>query len=664
MAKSLILANGNIFVGLNASGFVSDFFFPYVGTENHVRGEAHRIGIWQHNKLSWLDSGDWNIEIDLEKDTFVGVMKCFNKHTNLELHFVNAVYNEKNIFLREVTVVNHGEHTEDIKIFFHQVFSIYGTPQEDTAYYDPVKNAIIHYEGRRFFLIYGQTSDVAFNDYSVGLYGIEGKEGTFKDAEDGILSKNNVEHGHGDSTFSIPLTLHKNEPKKVYYWITVGETKAEVYDLHEYIKYKSPDQLLESTSKFWKAWLARQDYLKCTLTSNRQIELFKKSLFYIRGNIDNRGAILASGDSDMLQHGRDTYSYMWPRDGAMTVMALLLVGEYNISKHFFKFCNDVIEPDGYLMHKYRADRSLGSSWHPFVRDGVPILPIQEDETALVLVALWEYYNKTKDIEFIEIHYNDVIKRMATFLMDFTDPLTSLPLPSYDLWEEKHGVSTFTSAATYAGLIAGTKFAKLFEKEDDERMFSTSAQKMKSAILTHLYDKELGMFVKLLNTKNGVVSYDKTIDMSSIYGIFAYGVLDVNDPIVATCIKTIESKLRIHTGIDGVPRYEKDRYYIQVEGVPNPWYITTLWLAQYYALTATTNDDLEIVRYWLNWTVTHSPLSGVLSEQLHPFTGEQLSATPLTWSHAEYVRTIMDYHAALLRLGLCQQEEISQETIVS
>lgn len=652
MAKSLILANGNIFVGLNASGFVSDFFFPYVGVENHVRGEAHKIGVWQNNTLSWLDGGDWNIDVDLNKDTFVGTMRCFNKKTNLEIKITNVVYNEKNIFIRELEIVNHSDHTTEIKIFFHQVFSLYGTPQEDTAYYDPVKNALIHYEGRRVFMMYGESSDIPFNDFSVGLYGIEGKEGTWKDAEDGMLSKNPIEHGHVDSVFSIPLTLHKNETKKAYYWITVGETKGEVYELHDYVKYKSPAYLIESTTKFWKAWLTRQDYLECDITETRQLELFKKSLFYIRGNIDNRGAILASGDSDMLQHGRDTYSYMWPRDGAMTVMALLMVGEYNISKHFFKFCNDVIEPDGYLMHKYRADRSLGSSWHPFVKDGEPILPIQEDETALVLVALWEYYQKTKDIEFIEMHYNTVIRRMAIFLTEFTDKETGLPLPSYDLWEEKHGISTFTSAATYAGLMAGAKFAKLFEKENDERLFRETGETMKEAILTHLYNKDLKMFVKLMNKKNGSYVYDTTIDMSSIYAIFAYGVLPVDDPLVAECITTIEETLRIKTGIDGVPRYVGDRYYMQVEGIPNPWYITTLWLAQYYARTARNAEDLKQVEHWLSWVVTHSPYSGVLSEQLHPFTGEQLSATPLTWSHAEYVRTILDYHAALQRLGLC------------
>jgi GH15 family glucan-1,4-alpha-glucosidase len=35
-------------------------------------------------------------------------------------------------------------------------------------------------------------------------------------------------------------------------------------------------------------------------------------------------------------------------------------------------------------------------------------------------------------------------------------------------------------------------------------------------------------------------------------------------------------------------------------------------------------------------------SGMLSEQLNPYTGEPISATPLTWSHAEFVRTVIEY----------------------
>ena len=124
MAKSLILANGNIFVGLNQCGLVSDFFFPFIGSENHVRGLTHKIGIWQNNSFSWLDGGEWNIEIDLCKETFVGIMKCFHKTSSLELIFKNIVYNEKNIFLREVDVINHTDEIKNVRVFFHQIFSV------------------------------------------------------------------------------------------------------------------------------------------------------------------------------------------------------------------------------------------------------------------------------------------------------------------------------------------------------------------------------------------------------------------------------------------------------------------------------------------------------------------------------------------------------------
>jgi len=43
-------------------------------------------------------------------------------------------------------------------------------------------------------------------------------------------------------------------------------------------------------------------------------------------------------------------------------------------------------------------------------------------------------------------------------------------------------------------------------------------------------------------------------------------------------------------------------------------------------------------------------SGILAEQLDPDTGESLSATPLVWSHAEYVQTVLMLKDVLNRKG--------------
>ena len=83
---------------------------------------------------------------------------------------------------------------------------------------------------------------------------------------------------------------------------------------------------------------------------------------------------------------------------------------------------------------------------------------------------------------------------------------------------------------------------------------------------------------------------------------------------------------------------------------NPWFICTLWLAQYKMATARTVAELQPAREILDWVVAHALPSGVLAEQLHPHTHEPLSVSPLTWSHAEFVTavlTLLEKHRSLL-----------------
>jgi GH15 family glucan-1,4-alpha-glucosidase len=643
MSKAIVLANGNILVGLNNAGFLRDFYYPFVGHENHVRSPMlHKIAVWDSGHFSSLDNKDeWETHIDLQPSTAVSKVEAKHRYKQVTLSSEDCVYNEKNIFVRKVTITNEGDYEKDIRLYFHQVFGIYGTPGEDTAYYDPTYNAIIHYEGRRVFLVYAETSDTPFSQYTVGLYMSEGKEGTYKDAEDGELSKNGIEHGHVDSTLGLTYHLKPKESRTYYYWITVAETKQDALDLHAYVKYKTAEHIVDSTKQYWKAWVHRNEQSFADL-SEKTIDLYEKSLLYIRAHIDNNGAIIASSDSDILQYGRDTYSYMWPRDGALTVLALLEAGEYSVSKRFFKFCCDVLETDGYLMHKYRSDRSLGSSWEPFVHNEEKVLPIQEDETALILVALWRYYEKTKEIEFIESHYANFIKKMGNFLSDFIEDDTALPKPSYDLWEEKFGTTTFTSSTVYGGLLAAANFAELLGKDNDARMYRKKALGVKEAIISLLYRKDIGMFAKMYTKENGGLRYDDTVDISSIYGVLAFGVLDIKDELITTSMKTILSTLRVNHATDGFSRYYRDRYYQVVDGLGNPWYITTLWYAQYLIEKASTLDELREAKYWFSWVEKQTKEGGVMSEQLNPLTGEHLSAGPLTWSHAEFINTVLMY----------------------
>lgn len=653
MSRSLALGNGSILINLDQTGQVRDLYFPYVGLENQVGDNLiHRVGIWINGKMSWLSDADWQIKINCNPETFIGKIEAENKRLQVEIVFNDIVYNEKDIFLRRLEVKNRAGYNRTIKIYFGQQFEPYKSRVAHTAYYDPKHKAIIHYRNQRAFIINATIEGRNFNSFSTGVFNAEGKQGTHIDAEDGQLSSNPIEHGQADSVIGLEAEFEPEEEKFVYYWLAVGRSIKEILDLNDYVLYKGAAYLIKTSQDFWHAWVNRQNFNFYGLNDSL-IELFKKSLFYVRSHVDVDGGIIASGDSNMLQQGKDTYAYVWPRDAAYASLALDRSGDYMVTKRFFEFSNEVISEEGYFMHKYSPDRSLGSSWHGWLRDGQPELPIQEDETATVITALWQHYELSKDLEFIELIYNSLIKKAADFMVIYRDQDTGLPKASYDLWEEKFGIHTYTACSVYGGLIAAARFAKLLGKIKSERRYLEAATEIRDGILDHLYDSESGIFFKSILIKNDEKQIDKTIDISSFFGLFYFDVLSADDEKVKKFYEQIKNKLICPTPVGGVIRYEGDGYYRRLPELSgNPWVVTSLWLAQYLIAIAKSENDLEEVKNWLGWAVKNAQASGILSEQLDPITGAQLSATPLVWSHAEYITTVVKYLDKLEEFGVC------------
>lgn len=653
----IVLGNGKALISVDKSAQLRDLYFPFVGLENHVGGShLHRIGIWIDGKISWTSESSWRSEVGSGHETMSGEIKLVNDSIGVELNFEDVLYNEKNIFLRQVRVKNLWDYKRQIKTFFAHEFEIYESRRGDTGYYDPIKNVIIHYKGRRVFLINSRCEGRGFEEYNIGLFGLEGKEGSFKDAEDGGLSKNAIEHGKVDSVIGIYQEIDSNSEIKIDYWIAFAKTLHEVEELNEYVLDRTVPYLAKTTKDFWHAWLNNREFNFFHL-DNGVIDLFKRSLLILRAHVDDNGSILASADSTLLQYGRDAYCYMWPRDGALSAVALDKAGDYNVSRRFFEYCNEVITKDGFFMQKYRPDKSPGSTWHAWVYKDKVQYPIQEDETALVIYSLWKHYEFSKDLEFVESVYNSLIKKSADFMVNFIDESTGLPRPSYDLWEEKLGISTFTAASIYGALIAAADFSRLLGKSENEKRYRTSAEKIKEGILKNLWSEERQMFVKLIYPEEGNIKTDNTLDFSSIYGIVRFRVLDIDDQKITASINTME-ELAKKIPIGGMMRHENDSYYKSHLEIPgNPWIITTLWLAQYYIIKAKEEKDFDKVKEILKWVVEKAGSTGTLPEQLDPITGNHLSATPLTWSHSEFVNTVINYLEKVEELGILLQEEI-------
>ncbi|MBM3261331.1 glycoside hydrolase family 15 protein [Candidatus Kaiserbacteria bacterium] len=654
MSRSIVLSNGELCVAIDHHGFVRDLYYPHVGLEDHVRGHyIHRIGVWVDGEISWLsDDASWEITVGCEERALTSAITARNSRIGVELAFKDVVYNERPIFLRNVAVTNTTDRSREIKLYFHQQFEIYKSHGGDTAYFDPTSHAIIHYKGRRVFLVGASMSGEPFSDYATGITGFLGKEGSYRDADDGMLSRNPIEHGQVDSTIGLYSTYAPGETHTVYYWLAAAQSINEVLEHHQYVQKKGPEHLVQTVSNFWNAWLGAYEWNFYGLTAE-QITLFYRSLMYVRAHVDVGGGIIAAVDSDMLQYGLDTYAYVWPRDAAYAALALDRAGDTNVAKRFFEFCQSVISHNGYFMHKYLPDGSLGSSWHPWIKDGRLQIPIQEDETALVIFALREHYRHSRDLEFLELIFNPLVEKAADFMVHYRDRETKLPDASYDLWEEKRGTSTFTASSVYGALVAAADLSKVLGKQNHEARYRTAAAEVREAILKHLYDERTGMFVKLVTREGGNLVHDKTIDISSVYGVFSFGVLPPDDPRLSRAFEGSVRTLSRGITIGGIARYEGDNYFrVDAEAVGCPWITTTLWYAEYLIANAHTDADFDRVREIFHWVVRYAQPSGILAEQLNPKTGAQASASPLVWSHASYVSAILKYLDRIEELGIC------------
>ncbi len=647
MARAATIGNGSILVGIDDRGQVRDFYYPYVGHSNHVSGGSgsywHRIGVWVDGSFSWIEESEWDVEVDVHQKKMSTNIVAINKRLKITLAFRDVVHNEQNIFLRNVIVSNDADTNRKIKVFFAQEFRISESRRGDTGMYDPRVKSLVHYKGHNVFLINAEINGQTFSDYSIGIFDIEGKDGTFRDAEDGHLERNSIEHGSVDSVLGLEATMAPNAKTEINYWVVVGENIPEAHALNGYVITERPERIRKSVENYWSVWVEKDGRDLSPLPKPLQ-ELYQKSLQIIRVHADKGGGIIASGDSEMLNHGRDNYSYVWPRDAVVAADALRRGGYVDTAKRFYLFLSELLEPDGYLMHKYRVDGALGSSWHPWMRGGKVRLPIQEDETSSILFFLWQQYEHNHDVEFIESLYNSFIEPAAEFMVGYIDDETGLPFGSYDLWEEKFGTSTYTAASVYGGLMAAANFSTVLGKQKNADAYKKTALTVKDGILKYLYLEDFQSFVKLVRLDDGLLEYDHTIDSSSFFGLILFNVLEIDDPRVASFKKIIDSKLFVGSGIDGgYVRYENDQYYTAKDTqVPNPWIVCTLWMAQYEIKKAKNKKELTPALEMLQWAQSTASKSGIMAEQIHPVTKAPLSTAPLVWSHAEFVITVDEY----------------------
>jgi len=655
MPRDLPVGNGTLLVNFDDTGTLRDVYYPHPGVENHTDGHSNHFGVWVAEKdgtqarFASLDADGWERHLYYSPGTLVTDIELIHRALGITLHLQDTVDFDRNVYIRKAVVHNDAATDKLVRLYFHFDAHLWSNNIGDTGYYDPRSRGLVFYKAARYFLLNAKVGEaVGLHQWAVGQKEVFGKEGTWRDAEDGQLSGNPVAQGSIDGTGGVELRIPSQADGTVYWWLAAGESIGVVGDLDTRMRERDPQTYLTRTNDYWKLWLAKESRDYANLPAS-VAACVNQSLLILRTNIDQNGAIIAGTDADILRFGRDTYAYLWPRDGALVATALVRAGYSDITRAFFRFVGNLITRNGYLLHKYNPDGSLGSTWHPFITpEGTPQLPIQEDETALVVSSLWEHFRAYREVEFVSPLYRPLVRNTAEFMTSFREPHTKLPAPSYDLWEERHGIHAWTVGSVWAGLMAAANYAIAFGQEDLAQEWRAAATEIRGAADTYLWDDRLGRFLRRIEVSaDGTVQKDETID-ASIIGLVVFGMYPPDDPRIVATMRSAEQALRVRTSVGGYARYQND-YYQQVSqditNVPgNPWFICTLWMAEYAILSAKTRDDLKHAAELITWVVEHALPSGVLAEQVHPYSGAPLSVSPLTWSHAALVVAVQAYVA--------------------
>jgi GH15 family glucan-1,4-alpha-glucosidase len=684
MPRDLPISNGKLLVTFDSHFRIRDIYYPHVGSENQTAGHINRIGVWVDGDFAWLDNPAWERTMKYLPGTLVTNVEARSERLGLSLVCHDCVDFDRPVLLRQIRVLNLLDKPREVRIMFHYDAYLYETEVGDTVCYRPKSRALVFYKRERYLLACGSASIMGETQFDprgsqwtqergrikgLSVDGIAGwatgtkvihhTEGTWRDAEDGVLERNSIAQGSVDGVIALHVALPPNGVSTVHHWLCVGRSMREVEDLSKLVEERRPESLIQHTADYWRVWAEKTGKDFGDL-SPEVAELYKRSLLIVRTQIDHTGAIIAANDTDVAEVARDHYSYMWPRDGALVAEALDMAGYREVPRRFYTLMSKLVEPEGYVLHKYNPDGTLASSWHPWSdKEGNARLPIQEDESALLIYGLWVHYAQSLDVEYLRPLYRKLVRPVGDFLSGYIEPHTGLPAPSHDLWEERYGIHAFTVGTVWGGLEASARFAQLFGEDDRAVRYRAVAERIRGATMRHMWSEEAQSYVRMVSVrKDGAVEQHHVPD-SSIYGLIRFGMIAQDDPRAVATMQSLRENLTCKTPIGGVARYFDDYYYQVTKDtatVPgNPWFICTLWMAEYDVMRARTLEDLECVRDTLEWVRARALPSGSLAEQVHPLTGAPLSVSPLTWSHATLVG-VVDRYLTKRRELLAEAEE--------
>ncbi len=608
---SLLSGNQRVLLTIDERGSWTQLYFPHPGM--HQQLQQSRVGLYDEDTkaFTWVDQeGDMPVEMRYLEDSNASRTRL--RRMGLDITFDDVVHPNLDLVIRRITLYNPEAGARRMRIFHYQSLNIAGSKYQDTAYWDPETRTVTHYKGNFYFQLSGKPD---FANSSCGEHTLKGLKGSYIDAEDGTLQGGGISHGAADSVVQWSVEVPAGGASSVHLMLAIGDTRSAVNKVTNGLAGREAGLYFAETVGYGNHWVQNKQATNSSDLSALVGHIYRRSLYVLRDCQSANGSIIASPDSRTLKWGGDTYTYNWWRDGAYICRAMSEAGLHRNALAFLSFATACQEEDGSFLHRHLPDGALGSTWHP-----PPFL--QVDQTASVVAAVWHHYELTGDLDEL-LRSWQLVRRGADFLMAFVDE-HGLPRPSFDLWEEKKNVNTYTVAAVIEGLRAAVQVGRALAKRSE--YWAQAAERMAASAVQHLWNPAKGTFFK----SNSPI--DDAVDASTLLALRC-GLLAPSDPRYAQVVNAVETRLWSEKH-GGIARYEGDQYY----GKENPWIISTLWLAQCHLALGNAPRCKQLIE----WCAATAGPTHLLAEQIDAETGEHTSVTPLVWSHSTFIEAVNDY----------------------
>lgn len=417
----------------------------------------------------------------------------------------------------------------------------------------------------------------------------------------------------------------------------------------------------------WHSYLGRIKAPPASLGTSDQQAIYRVSAMTLAASEDktNRGAYVASHTMPWVwgnEAPSGPYHLVWSRDLYQIATALIADGDTAGAGRALDFLFD------------KQQKADGSFPQNSTTTGAPFWGgLQLDEVAFPIVLAHQLGRSDAGTW-------SHVKRAADFLVGFQQDGNSAPWTPQDRWENQSGYSPATIASEIAGLVCAADIAKANGDNASANKYLKTADDWQSKVkgwtatttgpyssgpyflrLTKDGNPNAGTAYDIGDSSYSNVDQRRVVDPSFL-DLVRLGVLPPNDPAVVNSLKVIDDQLGVSTArgffwhrasFDG---YGEKRDGAQWEfGLPNDSRIT---LGRAWPLLNGERGEYQLAAgqsgaaTQLKAMANAAGPGDMLPEQVwddQPPSGQPgftpgtptFSATPLAWTHAQYIRLAFD-----------------------